>query len=434
MKVKDSLRKLRKENIRFDRTQVELHANNCENLPVYMNDNVLLMYILFFMEISPVSNLICSPNVNFRPVEQKNYFCKDSHFQSTFEHNAFDSEINNTFQSGTLHLIGFKRNFNENNSVKPKFQSIGRNVYATNNTTMKNVLVSLQNIEVDHIRIPDIYQLAHIFNSELNTSFADIAETGLSTFNYNTIFNNFKCLKKNNFSADGFSTLWMNLNMPDITEDCNHLHQRIYLTNQWFSFLSDFRFGCIEGNHRLEFFSRIALGFDIDRSAPLILLENPKEFPLTSTVFKTIPTKFYFLNNNDINESMLKDIKNQSFMIQKQKGLIIKPTWQSLLSAIAAKIMIVTNGGTNEDTTIDPFEVLTTKDDDKKTSLKKLVNIHSNLLDIMIDIFYEMDPAREHFKEIENVFSQADLRNIVSNKMLYWKGITSFIYTQVSIL
>jgi len=197
--------------------------------------------------------------------------------------------------------------------------------------------------------------------------------------------------------------------------------------------LTDFRLSCLEGNHRLEFYSRIALGFDINQQAPLQFLDNPRQFPPESTVYRCIPAQIYFQSNVFVTEAYINKIQVQSFVIQKQKALQIKSTWQNILSTIAEKIMIITNGGEKEEYVIDPFTILTTKDSKLDDNLEKLSNIHQTLLDIVIDVCFEYDPAREELKEIDKIFNKQKMKNVVKKKTTFWKGITSHIYSFVSI-
>jgi len=399
-----------------------------------MNADLLLMFILFFVEISPCSNLLCSPNVNFRPVYQTNYQSEDTHFDSTLEENGFDTKNNNTFQQGNLHLIYFKQQFSENTDDKVIYQSLGRVEYKTDEEVIKNCTVQLENAIADVMDFNSFEELGLIFNEYLcaGTARKDEDEESVLVFDCTKLFNIFKPIQENPTYKSSFTKLWENLNMPDITGTTTSITEAVQTTRQWFTFLTDFRLSCLEGNHRLEFYSRIALGFNINQPAPLQLLENPVEFPQESTVYKCIPAQIYFQNNNTITKEFIDKVRIQSYVIQKQKSLQIKSTWQIVLSTIAEKIMIATDGGEKEESVVDPFFTLITKDAENK-NFEKLIEIHKRLLDLTIDVFFEYDPAREELKEIERVFNKQQMKKVLQRKTVNWKGITSHIYTVVSL-
>jgi len=225
-----------------------------------------------------------------------------------------------------------------------------------------------------------------------------------------------------------FELLWEKLDMPDITKDINLLPEIIAQAQQWFSFLTDFRLSCIEGNHRMEFYARIALGFGIYEPAPLKKLQSPRLFPKGSTVYKAIPVQFYFQTNCSMDTQFLKAMKDHSTEIQTKKQIVIQSTWRNVLSTIAEKIYELTNGGEKAEYVLDPFEFITTHEKKNDANVEKLENIHFALISIILDVMYTLDPAK---KDMKNA-NKEELAKLTHQKFKGISGISSHCFSNVS--
>jgi len=224
-------------------------------IPLYCTDNLLLLVMLLFSEVSSYSSLVCSPDVNFRQVSQSNFQREDSSFHTTLEKNGFDKLQNNTFQQGTIHLIGFKKTVEERNPVKHAYRSISKVDYQFENEVKKNVTVDLENVFVNPLDNVVIEELESIFNVNLSPEETLIRGRNCLTFNYPKLFSIFRCFESSGgINKTIFEEFWKKLEMPNVTNNLEEMHEIISRSQQWFSFLTSFRLTCVEGNHRLDFF------------------------------------------------------------------------------------------------------------------------------------------------------------------------------------
>jgi len=226
--------------------------------------------------------------------------------------------------------------------------------------------------------------------------------------------------------------------MPNVTENVISLPDVLSEAQQWFSFLSDFRLNCIEGNHRLEFYSRIALGYNIYQAAPLEKLTSPRLFNKYSTVYRAISLQFYYQTNCYWqNDSFLKAMKAHSNDIQTKKIVYLPSTWSNVMSVIAEKIYERTSGGEDSNYTIDPFEILVTMDKDPKKlrkdnteNLEKLIKIQISLIKIMNEVLFTLEPAKTEMKEMTK--DKAAFDNALEIKQKGVTGISSCVFPNVS--
>jgi len=391
--------------------------------------DILLSVILLFSELSPKSNLLCSPNINFRKTQQHNFKTVDEVNNTSMEQCIMDVKRKDAFQNSPIHLISFKTSYEKCDNSKIYYESIGKVEYDFDDNTTNNTLVSLENVVANPVDKAEILVLECIFGVDLKKEEANCANGFAHTFHFDKLLSKFRfwkndmCLKKDNFTQ-----LWNNLNMPDITKDSNDICAIVREAHDWFSFLTDFKISLIEGNHRLEIFTRLILGYNIEQHAPLRREDKPPiNLPEQSTVFKSIPCEFYYQKYCAITHDVLKEFYKYSLAIQQSKTVYLHTTWQTLLRRIAEDIRIQTNYGDNTELVIDAMDWICTSIKDKPNE-DKLINIHKFLLKIINDNFFEHEPAKSELKTVNRENLESELLRSTQAKF----GRSSLFYQVVS--
>lgn len=406
-----------------------IQTSKYPDLPFSSSSDVLLSVILLFSELSPKSNVLCSPAINFRKVEQQNYTMPDDKYNHSMFESVMDVDRKDSFQNSSLHLMSFKTLYDDKTQSKSHYESIGKVEYEIeHDKKTTNTLVTLQNVFVNSMDIEEITVLECIFGIDLNKQEKPCTNGHANIFHFNKLLSVFSFWKNElNVSKENFTQLWSNLEMPDITEDIVNLNDIFREAHDWFSFLTDFKISLIEGNHRLEMFARLMLGYDINVPVPLKKKESPTIMPEQSTVYRSIPCVFYHQRFCTVDNRFLKLLKEHSMDIQRSKQVYIETTWQSLLRRIAEDIRTKTDYGEAPEFTIDAFTWLGTEY--RETSHEqKLVKIHNSLIQIIHDNIFQHEPSRTALKDV----NRQELEQAINKSTTYKIGKTSHFYTNVS--
>jgi len=429
-KVNNLLLQLRSNDDSILETSV-ITKTNLQYIPFSTRCDILLPVILLFSELSPQSNLLCSPEINFRKVQQKNFLKTEKVFKKSMSECVMDTEKTDSFQNSNIHLVSFKTTYDDGSAnLQTNFESVGTVMYRLeDDVTNLNTLVKLQNVFVSPIDIQDITILECIFGCNLSGEEKPSTGSKVNLFNFQKLLHCFsEWQRKMYLEKDDFTDLWERLGMPDITKDYISLPDVIQEAHDWFAFLTDFRMCCIEGNHRLELLVRLALGYDIDVPAPLKKLEAPKIIPKESTVYKPMDCVYYYQLFCNIDRQFVTEMKKYSLNMQMAKTVYIRTTWQTLLRRIAEKIRYQTDFGEKDECVVDAFTMLILKEQDNEINFSKLHSIHKNLLHIINDVIFENDPAASKLTNI----SRVDLEQTIHDQPIGLLGKTCHVYTNVS--
>jgi len=174
-----------------------LYTTNYSYIPFSSSGEILLPVILLFSEFSLTTNLLCSPDINFRKVNQSNYHKKDEYFQQTLEENAFAEKGNDTFQASSIHLTAFRQSIEEKDNNKIVYESVCKGGYVfKDGEELDNTLVKLENVIVNPVNENTIHNLGLILDTDFMPYKQSCEENEALIFDFSKLLSCFQFMKK----------------------------------------------------------------------------------------------------------------------------------------------------------------------------------------------------------------------------------------------
>jgi hypothetical protein len=385
---------------------------------------ITLPGIYLLSEKSTKSNVICSPQFNYRQVKQQNFNRKGITHQPSM-HDAAMTPGGESFQNGAMHMLCYKRGIlDTNNDVELK--SISKvNYELADNSIAHNVTVQMHRVAAHQVDRKDILRLATILNSKIK----ETEKNKDHLFDYHNLFEMLFGVHNGNITNDKIKSLVLSL-VIKFPINMNKTPQENWdELGEYLRFLTPIRFGNIEGNHRLEYMSRVGQGYEIGATVPLQRKLLPVIPPGTSTVYKKISSKIWLTKGEPISKEFITKVSARSEELQSTKELSIRNTIHTVIDEIANIIYKETNAGNKPGSTIDLFDLATSNNINKGPMLT-LKEIHERLFQIVVGVLFKMEPTKEEMRSI-NV-SKKKFTETVKTKKSGWFGITSAPFKKVS--
>jgi hypothetical protein len=165
----------------------------------------------------------------------------------------------------------------------------------------------------------------------------------------------------------------------------NSVQQNWEDLGEYLRFLTPICFGNIEGNHRLEYWSRVGQGYEISATVPLQRKTSFIVPPSTSTVYKKLSAKLWISQRHPISKDFVEQVAKRSEELQINKELSIRNTIHTVLDEIANVIYKRTKAKSKSGSSTDISKLVT------------LQKIHRELCDIIVDVIFQMEPTKHEF-------------------------------------
>jgi hypothetical protein len=173
--------------------------------------------------------------------------------------------------------------------------------------------------------------------------------------------------------------------------------------HQWFQSTHNVRLGVVEGGHRCETAMRVFYGYGIGQTAPLRHKNDFRPINATSTLVQPCGLKVMHPHDSTImyTEQVVKDIRDYSGQVQKQRTLVVKPTYKQLWKTIYTECLNLLDETEFERYKTWDIDAFIEEKFEKSADADKMCVFIERIKKIVCDLYFAYEPGKSEMAHIQ---------------------------------